>query len=89
MKLKVILGYSLLTIVVVCIGLGFGYSMIKLDSDRGSFYECDDIYDIGDCSLYQCKMNYSKTIDRSWMFYDLYHGCLIREKDCVLSGVDE
>jgi len=86
MKLKVFFRCSVLAIFIIFLVLGFGYSMFKLDNDKNKFYECDDIYEHGECLFYQCKMNYSTTIDRSWSFYDLYHQCLMKEKDCVLTG---
>ena len=53
------------------------WSLAKLDSDRNNFDDCDNIYEAGECQLYECKMNYSSSIHTSNMMYELYHTCII------------
>ena len=79
-------GIIFAVIVVLCFS-GFIYCMMKTDSDNKEYDECDNIYEAGDCLLYQCKMNYSSSIQRGNIMYELYHICIIN--DDVNVGVSE
>ena len=80
-------GFVTLIIIIIIAGFGFGWAMLSVESDKINFSECENLYEAGDCLLYQCKMNYSTTISVSWTMYELYHHCLIEDAKCVDSVV--
>ena len=70
-------------VLLIVLGLlvitGAGYSFAKIESNNMNYDTCDNYYDVGNCLLYQCKMNYSNSIQRSNAMYDLYHICMMND----------
>lgn len=74
--------YYFIPLIVFCmiVAFAFSYAMASLESDKNNFSGCDDLYEEGNCLLYQCKMNYSTTGEISNVMYSLYHNCIINNK---------
>lgn len=77
--------YHVLLILLFVIPAVFvlGMSFQNIDTNNDKYSECDNMYEDGSCQLYQCKMNYSNSIERSNAMYLLYHNCMIIESQCV------